>query len=178
LILRGQAVTLCPFDRRHAEQARAWANDPELARLLDRARPVADAEHERWFADLHSRVDAVYFALESRPEERHVGFIWLWSIDPRHRKAEVRIVIGAAEGLGRGLGSEALDLLANYARERLNLRRLYSYVLATNTRARRAFERAGFALEGQLRQDRWVDDRYVDVLLLGKILARGAIEER
>jgi RimJ/RimL family protein N-acetyltransferase len=170
LIVHGRAVTLRPFDRCHAEQARQWANDPELARLLDRARPITDIEHERWFAAQHGRDDCVYFALESRAEEQHVGLIWLWDIDARHRKAEVRIVIGAGDGVGRGLGSEALCLLADYARARLNLRRLYAHVLGTNLRARRAFEKAGFAIEGLLRQDRWVDDRYADVWLLGKLL--------
>jgi RimJ/RimL family protein N-acetyltransferase len=177
LILQGQAVTLCPFDRRHVEQVRRWSNDHELARLLDRAHPVGDAEHERWFAGLAGRDDCVYFALEARPEGRHVGMIWLWGIDARHRKAEVRIVIGVNDGMGRGLGSEALRLLAGYARERLNLRRLYAYVLSTNPRARRAFEKAGFALEGTLRQERWVGDRYADVWLLGRLLDSNLREE-
>ena len=168
MILRGTNVCLCPLDRRHAEGARAWANDVELARLLDRARPVSDAEHEKWTAGLHGRDDCVYFAIETA-EGRHVGNVWLWGIDPRHRKAEVRIVIGEPQALGRGMGSEAIRLLADYARDRLNLRRLYAYVLSTNPRARRAFEKAGFELEGTLRQDRWVGDGYADVWIVSRV---------
>jgi RimJ/RimL family protein N-acetyltransferase len=169
LILRGTCACLCPLDRRHADRARAWANDVELARLLDRARPVSDVEHEKWSANLVGRDDCVWFAIET-PENRHVGNIWLWAIDARHRKAEVRIVIGETQSLGRGLGSEAIRLLADYARDRLNLRRLYAYVLATNPRGRRAFEKAGFELEGTLRQDRWVGDAYADVFELGRLI--------
>jgi RimJ/RimL family protein N-acetyltransferase len=56
-----------------------------------------------------------------------------------------------------------------YAFERLNLHRVYAYVLAINPRARRAFEKAGFALEGTLREDRWAGDAYTDVYLLGRL---------
>lgn len=170
MILPGEAVTLCPLDRRHAEQTRQWANDLTLARLLDRARPVADTDHETWLAGLEGRDDCVFFAMETPPGNRHVGNIWLWAIDPRHRKAEVRIVIGADDCHGKGMGSEALSLLAGYARDRLNLRRLYAFTLGTNPRARRAFEKAGFELEGVLREDRWVGDHYADVVMLGRLL--------
>ena len=166
MILRGTKVCLVPFDRRHFEPTRAWANDLELSRLLDRARPVSDVEHENWTASLHGREDCVLFAIEATGSH-HVGNVWLWAIDPRHRNAEVRIVVGETQALGRGIGSEAIRLIADYARDRLNLRRLYAYVLATNPRARRAFEKAGFELEGTLRQDRWAGERYADVWLLG-----------
>jgi RimJ/RimL family protein N-acetyltransferase len=170
MILHGHIVVLRPFDRRHAELTRTWINDLELACLLDRAFPVADAEHDDWYRQLASRRDAVYFAIESLPAQGHVGNVWLWNIDARHRHAEVRIVIGDTREHGRGCGTEALRLIARYARERLNLRRLYAYTLATNPRARRAFEKAGFALEGVLREDRWVGDCYADVHLLGTLL--------
>lgn len=169
MILHGPAVTLRPLDERHAEQTREWANDLALGRLLDRARPVSDTEHARWLTSLHGD-DRVFFAVESGPDARHIGNVWLWGIDPRHRKAEVRVLIGAADYQGRGQGSESIGLIADYARDRLNLRRLYAMVLSINPRGRRAFEKAGFQLEGILRQDRWVGDDYADVWLLGKLL--------
>jgi RimJ/RimL family protein N-acetyltransferase len=171
LILHGLNAILCPFDRRHADQTRAWVNDVEVARLLDRARPVSDADHERWFNSITGRDDCVFFAIEALPGKQHAGNVWLWDIDARHRKAEVRILIGTHQHQGRGLGSEALALLADFARERLHLQRLYAFVLSTNPRARRAFEKAGFELEGVLRQDRWVGDRFADVYLLGRLLS-------
>ncbi|HKI37235.1 MAG TPA: GNAT family protein [Gemmataceae bacterium] len=173
-MLTGTIVALRPFDRRHLERTRDWVNDPELARLLDRARPVGDAEHERWYTALTDRPDAAFFAVETVLDGRHVGNVWLWGIDARHRKAEVRILLGDPGSTGKGLGSEALLLLARYAFERLNLRRLYAYVLGTNPRARRAFEKAGFEVEGVLRQDRWVGDHYADVFLLGRLLSAAA----
>jgi diamine N-acetyltransferase len=165
----GQSVVLRPFERRHLERTRQWANDPELARLLDRARPVAELEHEQWFSQLHTKTDCLYFAIEVG--EQHIGNVWLWGIDWRHRKAELRIVIGDCKCQGRGMGTEAINLMCAYAAARLNLHKIFAYVLSTNPRARRAFEKAGFLLEGTLGEDRWSEDRYIDVYLLGRILS-------
>jgi RimJ/RimL family protein N-acetyltransferase len=156
------------LDRRHLDATRRWANDPALARVLDRAWPISELEHDAWFNSLQGRRDCAYFAIERRDPAAHVGNIWVWDIDWRHRKAEIRIVL--APGVeGRGLGSESIDLLTAYAFDRLNLHRVFAYVLATNARARRAFEKAGFHVEGTLREDRWTGDRYSDVYVLGRL---------
>jgi RimJ/RimL family protein N-acetyltransferase len=77
--------------------------------------------------------------------------------------------MGRPDSIGRGLGTEAIDLLAQRAFDLMSLHRLYAYVLAVNPRAKRAFEKAGFRAEGLLRADRWTGDGYVDVHVLGRL---------
>jgi len=166
-------VRLRPLEPGHREKTREWANDPELMRLLNRDRPVSQGEHEQWFATLKERKDCTYFAIETVPDGIHVGNIWLWNIEPRHRRAEVRIVIGT-DYTGQGVGTQAIVGLCDYAFEQLELHKLYAYVLAINPRARRAFEKAGFLLEGTLCEDRWTGDGFVDVYLFGKLRRREA----
>lgn len=168
-MIEGKAISLRPLEDRHLEKTRAWVNDPGLMRLLNRALPVSADQHEQWFADIQKRTDCRYFAIEANDDHTHIGNVWLWNIDPRHRRAEIRIVLGDAAHTGRGMGTEATLLLCDYAFERMNLHKIYAYVLAINPRALRSFEKAGFILEGTLRQDRWVDDAYTDVYLLGKL---------
>lgn len=168
--LCGEAVTLRPLGREHLEKTRAWANDPDLMRLLGRERAVTEAEHGEWFERVvRGRDDCAYFAVEANEGGAHIGNVWLWDIDARHRRAELRIVIGEPGRTGRGAGTEAISLLCDYAFRRLGLHRVYAYVLAFNPRARRSFEKAGFVLEGTLREDRWAGDGYTDVYLLGKL---------
>jgi RimJ/RimL family protein N-acetyltransferase len=164
-------LRLVPLARAHVARTRDWANDPELALLMDRARPVSEVEHDAWFAALLQRADCAYFAVEER--DRHVGNVWLWAIDGRHRKAELRVVIGEAAARGRGVGSRAIDLLCRYGFERLNLHRIYAYVLGINPAGRRAFETAGFVLEGTLREDRWSEGRFVDCDVLARLRPAG-----
>jgi RimJ/RimL family protein N-acetyltransferase len=163
-------VRLTPLERRHLDKTLEWANDPELMRLLNRAHTVSREEHEQWFDALQNREDCCYFAIEN-VDGAHLGNVWLWDIDPRHRRAELRIVMGLDEA-GKGAGTEAISRLCDHAFERLNLHKVYAYVLAINPRARRSFEKAGFVLEGTLREDRWTGNCFTDVDLLAKHFSR------
>lgn len=163
------SIRLRPLERGHLARTRQWMNDPGLMRLLDRIHTVTEAEHELWFQGLATRVDCRYFAIEQCDGGGHIGNVWLWAIDAKHRRAEVRIVIGDASGTDRGLGPEAIRLIAAEAFERIKLHKIFAYVLSLNPRARRAFEKAGFTLAGVLRADRWAGDRYVDVYLLERL---------
>ena len=102
--LEGRTVILRPIDPADLERWRAWVNDPEIASLLDRALPVSAPEHEHFFETaVVGNERAVWFALE-RPGSPgdYIGNVWLWDVDPRHRRAEVRILIGAAFRVGNG----------------------------------------------------------------------------
>ena len=165
--MTAQNVWLRPLERRHLDKTLEWTNDPELMRLLNRANRVTRDEHEQWFAEIQKREDCCYFAIETA-DGSHIGNVWLWDIEPRHRRAELRIVM-ALDHAGKGAGTEAIDRLCDYAFERLNLHKVYAYVLAINPRARRSFEKAGFVLEGTLREDRWTGEYFTDVYVLGRL---------
>ena len=165
--LLGKRVRLCPLGRSHIANTFEWVNNYELGRTMDRARPVSEFEHEEWFKRLATRQDCMYWAIENREGREHIGNVWLWDIDSRHRRAEVRIVLGRSRG--KGMGSEATRLVTEHAFERLILHKLYAYVLSINPRRVRAFEQARFVVEGVLRFDRWADELYVDVHLLGRV---------
>jgi RimJ/RimL family protein N-acetyltransferase len=162
-------LRLVPLDRPHLSRTREWANDALIMQLMDRQYPVSAAEHETWFAAVVSRDDCAYFAIEAAVDGAHIGNVWLWAIDRRHAKAEMRVVIGAESARKKGMGAEAIDELCHYAFERLGLHRVYAYVLSTNPAARRAFERAGFVLEGTLRDDRRAEGRFIDTYLLARV---------
>jgi RimJ/RimL family protein N-acetyltransferase len=151
----------------HLERSRAWRNDAALMRLMDQTQPVDPHEHERWFSALQTRVDCVYQAVETVDDGRHVGNVWLWNIDRRHGKAELSIVIGEP-GLS-GIGTEAIAQMSAHAFTKLALHKVYAHVLAINPRALRAFQKAGFVLEGTLAADRRTSEGFTDVFLLGML---------
>lgn len=148
----GTKVRLRPFEREDLETYRRWINDPAIMTLIDRFRPVSRCEHEAWYEQLVKRDDAVVFAIETVERREYVGNVWLWNIEWHHGRAEVRIVMGLRQG--KGLGSEALRLIKEFAFERLKLLKLYAYVLDVNPRARMAFQKAGFVREAYLKNDR------------------------
>jgi len=164
---QGALVRLRAFEPGDAERYRAWINDPETARLIDRAGLVDKAEHDAWYRSLVTSPSAAAFAVDRLTDGAFIGLVWLYDIHQRHRRAEVRIVIGEKSAWGGGYGPDALRVLARIAFGTLKLDKLWADVLATNPRAARAFERAGFTREGLLAGDRVQDGSRVDVIRLG-----------
>jgi RimJ/RimL family protein N-acetyltransferase len=163
----GKKVRLRAFEREDAERYRNYVNDGEVASLVDRAKPATALEHARWYESLVSSDKVAAFAIDKHPRGGFIGLVWLFAIDWRHRRAEVRIVIGERTAWGGGYGTDALKTLVRAAFGPLNLEKLFAEVLATNTRAIKAFEAAGFFREGLLRGDRVMDGRRSDFMRLG-----------
>jgi RimJ/RimL family protein N-acetyltransferase len=169
----GKLVRLRSFEPDDAERYRAWINDVEVARLIDRAKAVTRLEHEAWYRSLVTSDANCVFAVERLDDGRFIGLVWLYAIHWRHRRAEVRIVLGDRDSWGGGFGTDALRLLAAIAFGSMNLDKLWADVLATNPRAVAAFERAGFEREGLLRGDRFDNGVRLDVVRLGLLRAAG-----
>jgi ribosomal-protein-alanine N-acetyltransferase len=165
----GKIIRLRPLEWADAEIYRKWVNDPEIMSLVDRVLPVTAEDHRRWYEALSRDSHTVIFAVDSLVEKNFIGCVWLYSIDYRHRHAEVRIVIGDKRSWGKGGGREALRLLSKFAFEKLNLHKVYAFVLSTNQRALDAFEKIGFSREGLLKQERFVDGDFVDVIRFGLV---------
>lgn len=171
-----KTIELRPFDTEDIETYRSWINDNEIAKLIDRNLPVSKIEHEKWYADLMENRNAVVFAIDIlKPMNGHkyIGNVWLWDINWRHHKAEVRIVIGNKDYHSKKYGVDAINLISDYAFNELNLNRVYAYILNYNIRAIKAFGKAGYIMEGVLEKDRYVDGKFNDVMLMAK-LKKGA----
>ncbi len=66
---------------------------------------------------------------------------------------------------GRGIISRALAKVLEHAFTDLAFNRIELRCIVTNTPSRRVAERAGFVLEGQLRQAEFLDGRFQDDLV-------------
>lgn len=70
---------------------------------------------------------------------------------------------------GRGVGTRLLERLLEWAREQ-HLRRVELRVLSNNAGAIRLYERFGFVTEGRQTDAVRVDDGYVDIIFMVKLL--------
>jgi RimJ/RimL family protein N-acetyltransferase len=172
-MLAGTLVRLGPLEREHLAAWRGWANDPDIALLLDRVLPVSEPEHERFFErHVCDNAKAVWFSVLAEADRRHIGNVWLWDIDQRHRRAEARVMIGERAFWGSGAGSEAIALLAEFAFEKMGLHKVYAYVMERNPRARAAFEKALFVEEALLREEAYWNGTYGDVRRMMRLCRR------
>jgi RimJ/RimL family protein N-acetyltransferase len=94
------------------------------------------------------------------------GSVSLFGFDELARHAEVGVAV-VAEARGNGVGTAAVSQIVEFAFVRCNLRRLHLQVIASNLGAIRAYEKAGFVIEGHQRQHAWVRGEYEDIVVMG-----------
>lgn len=97
------------------------------------------------------------------------GMIDLADYDPINSRAEVCIGL-LGKYRGQGIASHALQLLCNYARERLHLHQLYAYIPAWNESSIKLFENAGFKNIATLKEWQREEDGYKDLFIMQKVL--------
>lgn len=95
-----------------------------------------------------------------------VGSASLFDVDTLARHAEVGIAL-VTGARGRGVGTAAVAQLVEFGFVRHNLRRLHLQAIASNVAAIRAYEKAGFVVEGRQREHAWVRGAYEDIVRMG-----------
>lgn len=145
-----------------------WYRDPEIARLTRyQTRPMTEAEIERFFQVRMLALDALAYSIVELPSWRVIGFTTFSALDPDNGSVLFHITIGEHDAWGHGLGTEATRLMLAHAFERLMLHRVGLTVFSYNGRAIRAYEKAGFRIEGRLRDAILREGRYFDEVQMG-----------
>lgn len=170
----GERVCLREFRREDLEVIHSWTNDPEILRFLSWGIfPQTRKETERFVETQMSGEDPLNRSLvvALRDGEACIGTGGLHHIEWRNRCGELGIVIGKRDCLGKGYGSEAVELLLRFGFDTLNLHRIYLQVFDFNERALRTYRKCGFREEGRLREAFFRDGAYHDILVMGMLEA-------
>ncbi len=145
------AAELDTWEERNAEAPRPLTRDQFDAKIARTASSDASGDAVSFVVDLDGTA---------------VGGASLFNFDlfARHAEAGINLVPNAR---GRGVGTAAIALLVQFGFVRRNLRRIHLQAIASNTAAIRAYEKAGFVVEGRQRQHAWVRGTYEDIVLMG-----------
>lgn len=95
-----------------------------------------------------------------------VGLIDLFDFNPQHNRAGIGILIHQPENRSKGIGSEALELILNYAFMSLQLHQLYANISSDNLISLQLFTKFGFRQIGTKKQWNKINNIYKDEILL------------
>jgi RimJ/RimL family protein N-acetyltransferase len=99
--------------------------------------------------------------------EAVIGHCELMQIDRQHRCARAgRILVGAPDMRGKGLGGQLVRALLDVAFGELHLHRVELEVFDFNTSAMACYQKIGFQTEGVLREARKFGDEYWNLCLM------------
>jgi RimJ/RimL family protein N-acetyltransferase len=164
--LVGKRVYLRPLEPGDAERFAQWMNDGRVTRTLMARGPITVAAEREWIERVTRDEKSLVCAIVRRSDDRHIGSTGLHGIDWQSRSASFGISIGVPEMWGKGYGTETTRLITAHAFRTLNLNRVWLEVHADNPGARRAYEKAGYRLEGVQRQAVYREGHYSDLLLM------------
>ncbi|WP_405408053.1 GNAT family N-acetyltransferase [Streptomyces decoyicus] len=170
-VLTGARVRLVPLSVRHAAAFHAACLDPETRRLTGTHHDFTREEIRAWCAGSADRADRLDLAVEDRETGVFLGELALNQIDPPNAQGSFRIAL-VPDATGRGIGSEATRLLLDHAFDRVRLHRVQLEVFDYNPRARRAYEKCGFEVEGRMREALFWDGAWHDVFVMAALRSR------
>jgi RimJ/RimL family protein N-acetyltransferase len=176
-VILGERIRLRRVERDDLPRLVAWVNDPEVRHHLAHIYPMSLVHEERWLeAQLAAEPAQQPFVIDVRAEALQVdasdpawtpaGVCGLHALDWVARSAEIGIFVGPAALRGAGYGTDVVRTLVSWCFRTLNLHRVHLRVFEDNAPGVRCYEKAGFRVEGRLRQSRFQDGRYIDTLLM------------
>jgi ribosomal-protein-alanine N-acetyltransferase len=165
---RGSRVYLRPLEREDLNSRYlSWLNDPEVTRFMETGKfPTTARDLEKFYDEVTGTRNQVILAVADKKSGQHIGNVKLGPIHWIHHCATFGIMIGDKKFWGKGVGLEATRLMVEYGFDRLNLRRIDLGVFAEHDTAVRCYEKAGFKVEGRMRESLFQDGKYVDRLLM------------
>jgi RimJ/RimL family protein N-acetyltransferase len=142
----------------HANNRNVWIN------LRDSfPHPYTAADARSWIQKASAETPQRYFAIVVHGKAvGAIGFIL--KEDVYRRSAEIGFWLGE-EFWGQGIVTEALCAVTEYAFANFDLCRLYACVFEWNPASMRVLEKAGYALEAQLKKAITKDGKTVDGFL-------------
>ncbi len=167
--IEGERIFLASLDADRLSSAyQQWMQDPQVLRYLSSPEGDYSGPSLRKFVkDSNESPHEYLFGIFLKSDDRHIGNIKIGGIHPKHKFADVGIVIGERKLWGQGFATEAIKVCVAYAFNQLGLHKLFSGMVAgVNEGSYKPFLKAGFHDVGRYRKHFLIDGRFRD----GKIV--------
>lgn len=164
----GKRVRLRAIEKEDLPRFVAWLNDPEVRRNMLLYYPISIGQEDLWYGEvLKEHVDEQPLSIDINEDGwQHAGNIGFRGINAHDRSAEIGIFIGHKDFWNKGYGCEAMQLMVGHGFNDMNLNRIYLRVFETNPNGVHCYEKAGFKHEGRMREARFHEGHYIDLLMM------------
>lgn len=147
-----------------------WLNDPDVNQYLETRWDEQTMESIIEFVDFQRRNNhSILFAIILKEDNRHIGNIKIGPINEHHKHADVSYFIGEKSLWGRGIATEAINLICEFAFNELNLHKCEAGVYVEAIASWKALEKNGFKKEATFREHVISKGKYIDVYRYGLI---------
>lgn len=164
-MLETPRLVVGPFEERHlVPRYVAWLNDAAVVRFSEQRHLHHTLESCRAYRAGFEGTPNHFWALEAQdPRLGYIGTMTAY-VDPRHRVADMGILLGERRAWGQGLGSEAWAAAANYLFRHEGMRKVTAGTLSTNQAMLGIMRKTGMVEDGRRVRHALFEGREVDVV--------------
>lgn len=146
MTLKGQNIYLRALEPLDLDFLYELENNPEIWEISGTVTPYSKQVLRLYLENAHRDIfDVKQLRLcICERSGKLVGLIDLFDFDPKNQRAGLGIVVLKNEDRNKGVGSEAIELLCQYAFQTLNLHQLYANVASDNETSLHLFKKMGF----------------------------------
>jgi [ribosomal protein S5]-alanine N-acetyltransferase len=165
--LKGSSITLREPRESDIDERLDYGKSVEISKMYGadtelQQKPLSRQELEEWLKDELENPNSWVIEYNGRA----IGNIRLHSLSKKDRNARLAIGLFTDDLLGKGLGTEATNLVLKFAFENLELHRIDLRVLEFNERAIASYKKAGFVAEGVEREAALIDGEWHNDLIM------------
>lgn len=168
MTLKGQNIYLRALEPEDLEFIYSIENDESIWEVSHTQTPYSRFLVRQYLENAHQDIyeaKQLRLAICLKDSLETVGLIDLFDFDPQHSRAGIGILIQNTSDRNKGIGSEALQLLIEYAFSKLQLHQLYVNIGTDNEPSLQLFAKFGFQKIGIKKQWNKVNNVYKDEAL-------------
>lgn len=167
VFIQGEQIDLVVKNIEHINIYLKWENNPIIRKYQHVEIPITlEIMKKEWFSDVRDK-KKITFEIWYKKDKIPIGLIDFHKISSKRRRAEICIYIGELEYWGKGIGTEAVNLMLNYGFNTWNYHKIVAKVNVNNKQSLKMFKNIGFIEKRQRRKGRmFIDGKWTTIKLL------------
>lgn len=169
--LSGNNLYFKPLSTKDAKEIHSFSSDEDVSRFIGWNLMISLEEtidHIEKMIKREIEGTYLYASIALKATNTVIGTAMIFNFNKEANHAEIGYVLHK-DFWGNGYGTETVKLLIDFAYSILKLHKIHANVVDTNLGSVKVLENNGFELEGRLRDYYFVDGRYFDGLVFGKL---------
>ena len=172
--LKGSRINLRPLTEKDISGSyKNWFNDPEVIKYNSHGRfPMTYYKLVDFVKSTQTSTSQIVLAIEDNKTNKHIGNVSLQRINWIDRNAEIAFILGEKEYWGKGIMTEAGNLLISHGFNELNLHRIYCGTSSANVGMQKLATKIGMKQEGVRKDALFKQGKYHDIIEFGIVHIR------
>ena len=170
-ILESEKVILRQFVDSDLENVFKGLSHPEIIKYYGISFDSMEATKEqmKWYADLEKNEKGIWWAICSKVDGKFLGAGGLNNLSKKNKKAEIGFWL-FPENWGKGIMTESIPLILNYAFNCIGIHRIEGFVEIENTNCKKALAKLKFNLEGTMKDCEIKNGKFISLDIYSKFV--------